>query len=1045
MNAVPGLSLYNPNQDRFDDDCFVEDFVARHEEVEVLLNVLRRAASGGETEQMVMVGARGMGKTSLLRRLAIAIGRDAKLRAAFIPLRFREEQYNVISLDVFWRNCGEALAEWCDANGHEALADELDEATDSPEWRDANRAAEEFLEFCERIGSRACLLIDNLDLILDAMGNEGWSLRQVLQRDNGPVIVGAATHLLKAGAERDGPFYEFFHPIFLEALTEAELLRCMLALADRRGEAGSKVKAVLASTPERVRTLYALTGGNPRVLSLIYQMFERAETDGIFADLEALLDQVTPYYKARIEEYPGAQQRALIDAIALNWDPITSSALAEVTGIEVTTISSQLTRLRRDGFVEQVPTSGARDGYQLAERFLNIWYLMRHGTRKTRQRLRWLTIFLTKLFSVEELSEMAAEARDTARCARWHPDFREAVIEAYDSAQSEVRESIEIGFADNKLAPDVPDAEASKARTLLVRIREHLTGSQYEMAVAACDELVGRFGTSSQLGLKKAVATALSTKAFALHEMGRAEEQVSIFDEVVTRFGHVPEPPLREYVAKALVNKGTVLRQLDRGQEAIAAYDQVVVRFSDAAELSLLEQVAKAGVNKAFALGELGRSEEEIAACDEVVVRFGDAAEPPLQEQVARALITKGTALWQLGRYDECLQSAEDFLHRFSDLSGSHLQQQVAYSHLIKASALAGLGHLEEAVATIEKVVRRFGDVTDESLQDPVASAQLVSGAALEELGRNEEAIEVYDNLVGRFSGSSKPSLKELLAKALVNKGAALCQLGRSEEAIAVYDEVAARFDDPTEPALREQVAMALVNKGVRLGQLGRGEEAIAVYHEVTARFGDAAETSIQALAADALGNAGRLLFHALGDSRRAEDCYHKALAIRERLTDSANLVWAMIAQRRPEDAMRQRDALPEIDPEGLALINAGIEIVRDNVGAATEQLGVALERGLQPEASNYFEDILWFLRIGVDQGHGEKLIEWFESSGNAERYAPIYGALVARVRGERFLNDLNPEVRRTAREFHKVLAVTAGCAEKPLRKRARRPRRRRG
>ena len=42
------------------------------------------------------------------------------------------------------------------------------------------------------------------------------------------------------------------------------------------------------------------------------------------ADLEVLLDQVTPYYKARIEEYSTQQQRAVIDAIALHWDPIAS-------------------------------------------------------------------------------------------------------------------------------------------------------------------------------------------------------------------------------------------------------------------------------------------------------------------------------------------------------------------------------------------------------------------------------------------------------------------------------------------------------------------------------------------------------------------------------------------------------------------------------------------------------------------------------------------------------------------------------------------------
>ncbi len=64
----------------------------------------------------MLVGQRGMGKTSLLRRVAIGVAAEPGVAARFIPLRFREEQYNVISLDEFWRNCAESLAEWCEAH-----------------------------------------------------------------------------------------------------------------------------------------------------------------------------------------------------------------------------------------------------------------------------------------------------------------------------------------------------------------------------------------------------------------------------------------------------------------------------------------------------------------------------------------------------------------------------------------------------------------------------------------------------------------------------------------------------------------------------------------------------------------------------------------------------------------------------------------------------------------------------------------------------------------------------------------------------------------
>jgi DNA-binding transcriptional ArsR family regulator len=208
-----------------------------------------------------------------------------------------------------------------------------------------------------------------------------------------------------------------------QPLSEDELMRCLRKLADVRGQAGAVVHDILAREPERLRTLHKLTGGNPRVLALVYQLLERAESDSVFSDLEVLLDQLTPFYKARVEEYRSELQRAIIDAVALHWDPITSHDLAKATEVEITTISSQLTRFKNDGLIEEVPTSGARSGYQLAERFFNIWYLMRHGTRRTRQKMYWLTAFLKNFYAPDELKRMRSEAVIVGQ-SRPHPLYR---------------------------------------------------------------------------------------------------------------------------------------------------------------------------------------------------------------------------------------------------------------------------------------------------------------------------------------------------------------------------------------------------------------------------------------------------------------------------------------------------------------------------------------------------------------------------------------------------------------------------------------------
>jgi tetratricopeptide (TPR) repeat protein len=735
----------------------------------------------------VLIGSRGMGKTSLLRRIAIGVGDDADLGATFAPLRFREEQYNVISPDAFWRNCGEALAEWLEAAGRDAEADRLDRAMERPEWRDAERAADVFLAACAATGRRPLLLVDNLDLILDALKEpETWKLREVLQRPGGPVVIGAATQHLQQASDRTAPFYEFFHPHVLEPLSEKELLACMDALAVRRGAAGQPVRAILSRQPERIRTLYALTGGNPRVLALIYQVLERSETDTIFADLEALLDQVTPFYKARVEEYSSPQQRAVIDAIALNWDPIGSGALAEATGIEVTTISSHLSRLRRSGFVEEVQSSGARSGYQLAERFLNIWYLMRHGTRRTRHRLRWLTLFLARLYSSEELGRMALEADGADAPRRWHPHFR-------------------------------------------------------------------------------------------------------------------------------------------------AAFDE------------------------------------------------------------ARRVV----ALWGIGG------APGDF----------------------DIAAPSGQGGI-----------------------DPEIVALFDMGVEHIEAGRFEQAVAAYREIVGRGGSSSEPVVRVIVAKALVNKGFCLGALGRSEESIAVYGDVVSRFAASPEPALHVAVARALVNKGLRLGSLGRSQEAVAGYDDVVARFVASPNFALREQVARALALKGNHLFDDFGELPEAEAAYRRALEFDGgSALARGNLAWVLLAKGEAEAARVVVGGLDGIPEPGLRLLTAGIELVSGNLGNAFAGLGKVLDEGLEDDTWSFFDDLMRFLRIAAARGHGEAAIAWFEASGHADRSAPVHAALVAVVRGEAFLNDVNPEMRPAARQLFERLSRPGRATPPPPAPKARRRSSRKG
>jgi len=71
--------------------------------------------------------------------------------------------------------------------------------------------------------------------------------------------------------------------------------------------------------------------------------------------------------------------------------------------MESKAVSAQLKQLEENNVVIKIRTRIKNHFYQVNERFFNIWYLMRYGRRKERNRVLWLVRFLENWCSKEEL------------------------------------------------------------------------------------------------------------------------------------------------------------------------------------------------------------------------------------------------------------------------------------------------------------------------------------------------------------------------------------------------------------------------------------------------------------------------------------------------------------------------------------------------------------------------------------------------------------------------------------------------------------------
>ncbi|HPS62650.1 MAG TPA: ATP-binding protein [Bacteroidales bacterium] len=396
------LGLYNPQ--RLSDGVVEQLFIVRKKLFGFILEKIQREKPGGIPQHYLIIGHRGMGKTMLLKRFEVEL-RKTEFNASFIPLLLPEEQYNIIHLARFWMNALDALADTLEYEKHSAQTTQVDqeimrlEKLTDPEER--AREAFRFLQtFTRSLGRRPVLLIDNMSLIFDRLKKEEQhTLRAWLMQNGAPVLVGTSVIAMQETYDYGAPFYDAFQIRYLQKLNFTEVMEMIHNLAASTGD--DAVLSDIGNRIARLKTLHQLTGGNPRTVVILFKLIIKGFSNDINDDLEAMLDEITPLYKARFEELP-AQMQVIVDAIALFWDPATLETLRETTGYGNNQLSPQLKRLTEAGWIEPVKAYQSKgNAYQISERFFNIWFLMRRSNRRQKRELFCLAKFLESFYGRE--------------------------------------------------------------------------------------------------------------------------------------------------------------------------------------------------------------------------------------------------------------------------------------------------------------------------------------------------------------------------------------------------------------------------------------------------------------------------------------------------------------------------------------------------------------------------------------------------------------------------------------------------------------------
>ncbi|MGH8499293.1 MAG: hypothetical protein ACRERV_10875, partial [Methylococcales bacterium] len=322
--------LYNPQE--IPEKAFLQSFVVRRALLERLLKGIHDTPRGRRFQHVLLQGQRGQGKSTLLRMVYLSVRDDPALSGWLIPILFKEEEYSVRSLCHLWERTADYLAE---CPSFENLNNEFGITSASVYYEeDCFKTLNNALE---RKDKHLLLLIDSFGEMLDKFdATNQQRFREILITCHRLRIVGASIATLKQDYDQSKPFFQFFRMHTLNSLDAEETRELMLSR--RTADQQKRMAEILKARPGKLEVLRRITGGVPRTLIQLFEIFLDDDGDAM-KNLNVLLDQVTPLYKHRIDAL-STQQQAIVYELAMGWDALSTKEIAEKTRLESKAVSS---------------------------------------------------------------------------------------------------------------------------------------------------------------------------------------------------------------------------------------------------------------------------------------------------------------------------------------------------------------------------------------------------------------------------------------------------------------------------------------------------------------------------------------------------------------------------------------------------------------------------------------------------------------------------------------------------------------------------------
>ena len=238
-----------------------DTFTIRKDTLDELIKHIAGHKPEEPSKHVMIVGSRGMGKTTFGLRVLYEIEDDHNLRAGWQPVPFMEESYGICDAADFWLL---ALNHLSYSVGDDIWLEYSKSITNSGAGNQMIEAyaLDALNEYCDDSGKRLVLFVDNINNLFEQFKSKRdvHAIRAALMKYPRLFLLGTAHSAFVERKDYWTPFYGLFQTIRLRGINSCQTKQMLTGTAERLGVRVSDVDS--PATSGKIETIRVLTSGN---------------------------------------------------------------------------------------------------------------------------------------------------------------------------------------------------------------------------------------------------------------------------------------------------------------------------------------------------------------------------------------------------------------------------------------------------------------------------------------------------------------------------------------------------------------------------------------------------------------------------------------------------------------------------------------------------------------------------------------------------------------------------------------------------------------